>query len=174
LISLHFSQLPEHISDDELTEYLTTLALDKKSPSRSSFKHMVYGLRYYFRLIGDNKRAINLPSLKKEIRLPVILNRHELKELFAAPALLKHRIVLTLIYSAGLRGQEVINLKISDIDFERKTIHIHQSKYRKDRIVPLSDYMARGLKKYLALEHPHVYLLNGKEPDGRYSIRGLS
>jgi len=135
---------------------------------------MVYGLRYYFRLTGENKRAINLPSLKKETRLPVILNRSELRELFAAPALLKHRIVLTLIYSAGLRGQEVINLKISDIDFERKTIHIRQSKYKKDRIVPLSSYMSKGLKKYLSLEHPHIWLFNGKEPDGRYSVRGLS
>jgi site-specific recombinase XerD len=94
--------------------------------------------------------------------------------LFRAPKLLKHRIILTLIYSAGLRGQEVINLKISDIDFERKTIHIRQSKYKKDRIVPLSDYMANGLIKYLAVEKPHIYLFNGKEPDGRYSIRGLS
>jgi integrase/recombinase XerD len=68
----------------------------------------------------------------------------------------------------------VINLKISDIDFERKTIHIRQSKYKKDRIVPLSDYMARGLKKYLSAEHPHMYLFNGKEPDGRYSVKGLS
>jgi len=84
---------------------------------------MVYGLRYYFRLIGQNKRAIELPSLKNEIKLPVILNRSELRELFVAPALLKHRIVLTLIYSAGLRGQEVINLKIADIDFERQSIH---------------------------------------------------
>ena len=74
-ISLHFQLLPEHISDDELKEYLTFLALDKNSPSRSSFKHMVYGLRYYFRHIGDNQRAINLPSLKKEASLPVILNR---------------------------------------------------------------------------------------------------
>ena len=135
---------------------------------------MVYGLRYYFRLTGENKRAINLPSLKKDTRLPVILNRSELRKLFAAPALLKHRIVLTLIYSAGLRGQEVINLKISDIDFERKTIHIRQSKYKKDRIVPLSSYMSKGLKKYLSLEHPHIWLFNGKEPDGRYSVRGLS
>ena len=135
---------------------------------------MVYGLRYYFRLIGDNQRAINLPSLKKGAKLPVILNRSELKELFRAPALLKHRIVLTLIYSAGLRGQEAINLKISDIDFERKTIHIRQGKYKKDRIVPLSDFIARGLKKYLSAEHPHVYLFNGKEPDGRYSVKGLS
>jgi len=174
LISLHFGRLPEQISDDELTEYLTTLALDKNSPSRSSFKHMVYGLRYYFRHIGDNKRAIELPSLKREAALPVILNRSELRELFHAPQLLKHCIVLTLIHSAGLRGQELINLKQSDIDFERKTIHIRQSKYKKDRIVPLSAYMARGLKKYISVEHPHIWLFNGKEPDGRYSVKGLS
>lgn len=174
LISLHFQRLPEQVSDDEINEYLTGLALSSKSPSRSSFKHAVYGLRYYFRLIGQNKRAIALPSLKKDAKLPVILNRPELKELFKAPTLLKHRIVLTLIYSAGLRGQEVVNLKLSDIDFERKTIHIRQSKYKKDRIVPLSKYMAKGLKKYIAVEHPHIWLFNGKDPDGRYSVRGLS
>jgi integrase/recombinase XerD len=104
----------------------------------------------------------------------VILNRTELRQLFKAPATLKHRIVLSLIYSAGLRSQEVINLKISDIDFERKTIHIRQSKYKKDRIVPLSDYMQKGLKKYLAAYNPYTWLFNGKEPDGRYSAKGLS
>jgi site-specific recombinase XerD len=173
-ICLHFGKLPEEISDDELSEYLTSLALSPKSPSRSNFKHMVYGLRYYFRLIGHNKRAIDLPSLKKDTRLPIILNQQELRQLFKAPTLLKHRIVLSLIYSAGLRSQEVINLKISDIDFERKTIHIRQSKYKKDRIVPLSDYMQKGLKKYLSAENPHIWLFNGKEPDGRYSVKGLS
>ncbi|NJO88095.1 MAG: tyrosine-type recombinase/integrase [Chloroflexia bacterium] len=173
-ICLHFGKLPQEITDDELTEYLTSLALSPKSPSRSNFKHMVYGLRYYFRLMGDNKRAIALPSLKKDTRLPVILNQDELRQLFKAPALLKHRIVLSLIYSAGLRSQEVINLKLSDIDFERKTIHIRQSKYKKDRIVPLSDYMQKGLKKYLAAENPHIWLFNGKEADGRYSVKGLS
>ncbi len=79
LISLHFDRLPENISDDEINDYLTGLALDPKSPSRSSFKHMVYGLRYYFRHIGENKQAIALPSLKSENKLPVILNRIELK-----------------------------------------------------------------------------------------------
>lgn len=68
----------------------------------------------------------------------------------------------------------MINLKQSDIDFERQSIHIRQSKYKKDRIVPLSEYMARGLKKYLSVEHPHIWLFNGKEPDGRYSVKGLS
>lgn len=174
LVCLEFNQLPEDISEDEINEYLTALAQSSKSPSRSSFKHAVYGLRYYFRYIGLNKRAIALPSMKKEAKLPVIFNRSELRQLFRAPTLLKHRIVLALIYSAGLRSQEAINLKISDIDFERRTIHIRQSKYKKDRIVPLSDYIAKGLKKYIAAEHPHIWLFNGKEPGGRYSVRGLS
>jgi len=171
---VHFGKLPQHIDPEEINEYLVSLARDPKSPSRSSFKHMVYGLRYYYRLMGLNKNAIALPALKKDTKLPVILNRQELKELFAAPTLLKQRIVLALIYSAGLRGQEVINLKISDIDFQRMTIHIRQSKYKKDRIVPLAQSMAIGLKKYLTAENPHIWLFNGKEPDGRYSVRGLS
>lgn len=174
LLSLHFQALPEQISDEDIRDYLTGLALSSESPSRSSFKHMVYGLRFYFRHIGDNKRAICLPSIKKETSLPVILNREELKELFKAPIYLKHRIVLTLIYSAGLRAREVINLKLGDIDFERKTIHIRQSKYKKDRVVPLSSYMAKGLKKYIEVEHPAIWLFNGKELDGRYSVKGLS
>ena len=171
---LHFEKLPGHIEEEEINEYLAALARDPKSPSRSGFKHMVYGLRYYYRLLGMNKRAIALPSLKKDTKLPVILNRSELKELFAAPHLLKQRIVLTLIYSAGLRGQEVINLKISDVDFERMTIHIRQTKYKKDRIVPLSEVMAIGLKKYLKAENPYVWLFNGKQPESKYSMRGLS
>jgi len=174
LISLHFKRLPHEISEDEINEYLVGLARDPKSPSRSSFKHMVYGLRFYYRSMGKNKKAIALPSLKGDTKLPVILNRLELKELFSAPKLLKHRIVLTLIYSAGLRGQEVINLKISDIDFERLTIHIRQSKYKKDRIVPLSPTMAMGLKKYLSLEYPDIWLFNGKKLGSRYSEQGLS
>jgi integrase/recombinase XerD len=174
LCVVHFGRLPEQIDPDEINEYLVGLARDPKSPSRSSFMHMVYGLRYYFRLMGMNKNAIALPSLKKDTKLPVIFNKQELKELFAAPTLLKQRVVLTLIYSAGLRGQEVINLKISDIDFERKTIHIRQSKYKKDRIIPLAESMAIGLKKYLKAENPHIWLFNGKEADGRYSVKGLS
>src|SRR5574344_35709 len=174
LFVTHFQRLPEQIETEEVNEYLASLARDPRSPSRSSFKHMVYGLRYYYRLLGMNKQAIALPSLRKESKLPVILNQGELKELFSAPTLLKQRIVLALIYSAGLRGNEVINLKISDIDFERKTIHIRQSKYKKDRVVPLADSMAVGLRKYLSAENPPIWLFNGKEPDGRYSVKDLS
>ena len=173
-ISLHFKELPHHIEEEQINEYLVALALDPKSPSRSSFKHMVYGLRYYYRLLGLNDKAIALPSLKGDTKLPIILNRLELKELFSTPKLLKHRIVLSLIYSAGLRGQEVINLKLGDIDFERKTIHIKQSKYKKDRILPLSSGIAKGLKKYLQAENPKDWFFNGKQIGSKYSSRGLS
>src|SRR5690554_1493709 len=65
--------------------------------------------------------------------------------------------------------------KVTDCpDFERMVIHIRQSKYKKDRIVPLTPTMAIGLEKYLRAENPHVWLFNGKEPDGRYSVKGLS
>jgi len=174
LISLNFGKLPHLVSDDEINEYLVGLARDPKSPSRSSFKHMVYGLRYYYRLMGLTGKAIALPSLKGETKLPIILNRSELKELFSAPKLLKHRVVLSLIYSAGLRGAEVINLKISDIDFERKTIHIRQSKYKKERILPLSEGISKGLKKYLTAEQPHIWFFNGKKLGEQYSSKGLS
>jgi integrase/recombinase XerD len=91
-ISLHFGRLPEQVGDDEVNEYLIGLALSAKSPSRSSFKHAVFGLRYYFRLIRHNKRAISLPSLKKYAKLPVILNSSELKELIFAQQLLNREL----------------------------------------------------------------------------------
>jgi site-specific recombinase XerD len=173
-VSLHFNSLPEDISEEELNEYLVGLALSAKSPSRSAFKHSVYGLRYYYRYVGLASRAVKLPSLKKDAKLPDILNKAELRKLFLAPTLLKHRILLMLIYSAGLRSGELINLKISDIDFERKTIHIRRSKYNKDRIVPLSEYMSVGLRKYLVLEQPLTWLFNGKQLGSPYSSKGIS
>lgn len=124
--------------------------------------------------MGLPTRAVKLPSLKKDARLPDILNKAELKKLFVTPTLLKHRILLMLIYSAGLRSSELINLKIADIDFERSSIHIRRSKYNKDRIVPLSLYMAVGLQKYLALEQPLTWLFNGNLLGSTYSSKAIA
>ena len=173
-VSLHFNRLPEEISPEELNEFLASLAVSAISPSRSAFKHSVYGLRYYYRYVGLPDRAIKLPSLKKDAKLPSIFNKSELRLLFKAPTLLKHRVLLMLIYSAGLRSSEVINLKISDIDFERRSIHIRRSKYNKDRMVPLSEYMIVGLKKYLTLERPLTWLFNGKALGTPYSSKAIS
>ena len=87
-ISLSFGRLPECLSDAELNKYLSNLASDSDSPSR--FKHAVYGLRFYFRAIGETVRQFDLPAIKNIIRLPTVLSRDECKRLFHFTKNLKH------------------------------------------------------------------------------------
>jgi site-specific recombinase XerD len=172
-LSLHFGKLPQHISDKELNKYLASLARQSKSPSLSDFKFTVYGLRYCYRLLGMNEKVVQLPKIKRDKKLPVVLNHQECKAIFNAPELLKHRVLLSFIYSAGLRAREVSKMKLSDIDSGRMMIHIRQSKYNKDRYVPLSPLMLEGLRKYYYACRPVEYLFNGNEPGSPLSVRGM-
>lgn len=172
-LSLHFGKLPEHIGEKELNKYLANLARQSKTPSLSDFKFMVYGLRYCYRLLGMNEKAVTLPRIKHPNKLPVVLNYAECKALFHAPDLLKHRVLLALIYSAGLRAHEASNLRLADIDSGRMMIHIRQSKYNKDRYVPLSVAILQGLRKYYYACRPVEFLFNGNEPGSPLSVRGM-
>ncbi len=125
-LSLHFGKLPQHISEREINRYLASLARKSTSPSLSDFKFTVYGLQYCYRLLGMNDKAVKLPSIKREKTLPVVLNRSECRAQFKAPELLKHRVLLSLMYSAGLRSGEVSRLELKDIDSERMMIHIRR------------------------------------------------
>jgi len=172
-LSLHFGKLPQHISEKELNKYLAQLARQSKAPSLSDFKFAVYGLRYCYRLLGMNDKLVQLPSIKRDNKLPVVLNHQECKALFNAPELLKHRILLALIYSAGLRAREASRLHLADIDSGRMMIHIRQSKYNKDRYVPLSSLVLEGLRKYYYACQPVEYLFNGNAPGTPLSVRGM-
>jgi site-specific recombinase XerD len=171
-ISLHFKCIPTQLDEEQINGYLQHLLMGQK-PSKSYFKHTVYGLRFLFRIHDLEDRIIKLPSLKKENKLPVVLSPKECKQLFAAGRILKHRILLCLVYSAGLRSKEVRNLKLADIDFDRLMIHIRQTKYNKDRYVPLSHLILPGLRKYIAAYHPKEYLFNGKSIGSMLSAKGL-
>ena len=160
-VCLHFDRLPQDISEKDLNKYLADMAREKRSPCLSNFKFTVYGLRYFYRMLGMSHRIIELPSIKAPRKLPVVLNYKECKALFKAPALLKHRVLLALIYSAGLRVGEASRLRLSDIDSGRMMIHIRQSKYAKDRYVPLSPLVLIGLQKYCKAYQPVDYLFNG-------------
>ncbi|MFH1514019.1 MAG: tyrosine-type recombinase/integrase [bacterium] len=120
-----------------------------------------------------NDKAVHLPHLKRERKLPVVLNHQECIAVFKAPELLKHRVLLSLIYSAGLRAGEASRLMIKDIDSGRMMIHIRQSKYNKDRYVPLSPLILHGLRKYFYACHPADYLFNGNDPGSPLSVRGM-
>jgi len=171
-ISLHFKCIPTQLDEEQINGYLQYLLTGQK-PSRSYFKHTVYGLRFLFRIYDLEDRIIKLPSLKKENKLPVVLSPKECKRLFRAGRILKHRVLLSLVYSAGLRAKEVRHLKIADIDFDRLMIHIRQTKYNKDRYVPLSPLMVGGLHKYIEAYHPKVFLFNGKTIGSPLSQRGV-
>ena len=172
-LCLRFGALPEQLSDEQIEGYLAERSRNAITPSLSDFKHSVYGLRFYFRFIGQKQRTVALPSLRKERRLPAVLGRGECRRLFLAPERLKHRVALMLIYSGGLRASELCTLKPGDIDSERMTIHIRMGKGKKDRYVPLSSYMLQGLRKYYLQEKPQVYLFNGKQIGESYSVKGL-
>jgi site-specific recombinase XerD len=172
-LSLHFGKLPQHISEKELNRYLAEKARQSKTPSLSDFKFAVYGLRYCYRLLGMDEKRLQLPSIKRDNKLPVVLNYHECKALFNASELLKHRILLSLMYSAGLRAREVSRLQLADIDSGRMMIHIRQSKYNKDRYVPLSPLILEGLRKYYYACQPVEYLFNGNTPGSPLSVRGM-
>ena len=161
-ISLYFKKSPLDLEADEINSYLYTLHQDK-SLSDTYFKHAVYGLRFFYRVYDLEDRAIRLPNLKNNRKLPVVFSQEELRRLFKSPQRLKQRVLLSLIYSAGLRVSEVCKLKISDIDFSRKQIHIRFSKNNKSRYVVLSDYIAKGLVQYIEGAKPKEYLFNGRE-----------
>ena len=171
-ISLHFNCVATQLEEEQINGYLQQLLIGNK-PSNSYFKHTVYGLRFLFRIHDLEDRIIKLPSLKNDFKLPVILSFSECKLIFRSGRILKHRVLLSLIYSAGLRLQEVRNLMIRDVDFDRQMINIRQTKYNKDRYVPLSPLIGKGLKKYLEAYNPKVYLFNGKSVGSQLSAKGV-
>lgn len=172
-ISLYFKKSPLDLEADEINSYLFALK-QEKSLSDTYFKHTVYGLRFFYRVYDLEDRAIRLPNLKNNRKLPVVFSYQELRKLFKAPGRLKQRVLLCLIYSAGLRVSEVCKLKLTDIDYERKQVHIRQSKNDKSRYVVLSNLIAQGLKQYVQGAKPSIFLFNGRykgDPLGHSAVQ---
>lgn len=165
------------LDDEQILDYLHMLKSKRRTPSESFFKHTVYGLRYLYRIFERTDSRVILPSIEREKRLPVVLSQQEIKQLLKTPKLLKHRLLLAMLYGCGLRSFELCKLKISDIDLDRKQVHIRQGKGRKDRYLPLCELLVRGITSYLENDKPVEYLFNGQSSaDGSYSAlstRGL-
>lgn len=178
-MSLHFGCLPTELDEDQIKDYLYMLQQRSKTPSQTYFKHTVYGLRFMLKGEGLPYSHLHLPGIKREKKLPTVLSREEVWRMLRAATLLKHKMLIGLLYGCGLRCMEVRNIQLPDLDFERKLLHIRQSKGRKDRMVPLSDHLIRGLRNYVSAEHPQKWLFagtgnpEGKGFDGRYSQRGV-
>ncbi len=102
-----------------------------------------------------------------------IMNDEEVKLMLKTPKLLKHKIILSVLYDCGVRCFELRNIKLADLDFRRKKLHVRVGKGRKDRYLPLTDMLIRGLKKYISAENPQIWLFNG-QPDEHGKITPYS
>jgi integrase/recombinase XerD len=178
-LALHFGCLPTDLDAGQVQDYLYELQQRSKTPSQTYFKHTVYGLRFLLKTEGLPYEFLHLPAIARPKTLPVILSRQEVWAMLQSAQLLKHKLLIGLLYGCGLRCMEVRNIELPHLDFDRKLLHIVQGKGGKDRYVPLSEHLIRGIQQYIGIEHPNRYLFegagnpDGKGFDGRYSQRGV-
>lgn len=160
-ICLKLGKTPESFSQSDIDNYLNELLTRKPQPGISYFKHTIASLSAYLRFAGINETfSFKLPPIRKEKKLPVVFSENEIRRLLGACGDLKYKSAIALAYSAGMRISEVQNLHITDIDTDRMTIHIRQSKNMKDRYVPLSQSLLIVLRAYIKRYSPQIYLFN--------------
>ena len=153
---------PEQLEEESIDDYLYHCKNLHKTPSESFFKHTIYGLRASYKVMGLPSKRTRLPQIKAQSKLPEVLNKTEVKQLLSAPKYLKHRLMLAVLYGCGLRSYELCNLRLSDIDFERDTVLVKKQKGKRDRIVPLSKHLKRGLLQYIKTENPQEWVFNSQ------------
>jgi integrase/recombinase XerD len=161
-LAIHYKTSPELLDIESINEYLFHCQHLHKTPSESFFKHTIYGLRAAYRVLGMEQKRIQLPQIKRQNDLPIVLNKQEIRALLKAPKYLRHRLILAMLYGCGLRSYELCKLLQSDVDFERKTVFIRKQKGKTDRYLPLSAHLIRGLKSYLETAKPVKYLFNSQ------------
>jgi integrase/recombinase XerD len=166
-LALHCKKSPLELEPVEPEEYLYHLMQTGKTTNgQSEFKHLVYGLRKLYLLHGLDAKHIVLPSISHSKALPVVLSQEEVKRLLNVARHLWERVPYAMAYDTGMRISELVNVRISDVDLQRKQVHIRQSKFKKDRYVDISDHLVRGIRKHLLVNHPKDFLFNPPQRKG--------
>lgn len=154
---------PSEISEKQIKEWLL------KANSINGRKHRISAVKLFYKLTGKQPlkfKHIEYP--RSERKLPKIIEKQFLLDSIEKIDNKKHKAIIALAYSTGMRVSEVCNLKILDIDSKRMIITIRQSKGRKDRIVALSTKILEILRSYFSEYKPKEYLFNGQF-DVKYS-----
>ena len=131
--------------------------------SVSQQNQVINAIRFLYKFGLEKKYdKVSFKRPKSEKKLPKVIDGEFIKKQLSKIENIKHKSILTLTYSVGLRISEVVNLKIEDIDSKRMIIHIKNAKGRKDRIVPLSQTVLELLRNYFTVYKPKTYLFNGQ------------
>jgi len=138
---------PEEAANDDIKNYLFHLA-DKRGLSASTLNIAINALKFYYGGVLKRNFAFEIKRPKKDKKLPVVLNQEEVAKILSSVINIKHKAILTLTHSAGLRVSEVVKLKVEDIDSQSKLIHVRGAKGRKNRYTILSDVALITLTEY--------------------------
>lgn len=153
----------DEITADHVSRYNYNVIV-KNGLSVSFQKGIVGAVKLFYSYTKDSKMSLErLQHPKVEKRLPEVLSKGEIERVLDAAANLKHKALLSITYACGLRRSEVLNLKIKDLDSNRKLIRIEQAKGNKDRYVPFSDKLKCLLQEYYKMYHPKEYLFEGQK-----------
>ncbi len=160
------------ISNDQIQNYLQFCREEKKY-SNSAIRQSIAAIRYFYVHIlkEESPAALNI-KIRKTNKLPLVLSKEEIVKLLKVTTNIKHKSILMMIYSAGLRLGELLNVKLSDIDSDRMKIHIRQGKGKKDRYVFLSQKLLNLLKIYFKEYKPRDYLFEGQKRN-KYSSKSV-
>lgn len=164
----------EQIQESDVVRYNNEYIL-KNGLSSSYQNQIVNAIKLFFRTQENcslNPDLVHRP--KREKTLPNVLSKEEVKMILCAPVNIKHRAMLSLIYSCGLRRGELLNLQPTDIDAKRGIVIIRQGKGKKDRIAPLSEKILALLREYYVAYRPKTWLFEGQKPDTPYDERSLA
>jgi len=159
---------PLHINETEIKEYLGKFKVTNTQRSQhGSIK------KFYEICIGQKEKFKYIPYARKEQKLPIVLSQEEIQKMFSVCNNKKHKVILALLYSCGLRVSELINLKWEHIDRSRMIINIIQAKGKKDRQVMLAPQLIPLLEDYYREYKSKVYVLNGWKNELQYSERSV-
>lgn len=148
-----------HISAKKAKWVLSTI--DYTSVSQQN--QYINAVKLLFKeVVGLKLKDIEFKRPRKEKKLPRVIDKDYLLKQLSLIENIKHKAIISLGYSVGLRVSEVLNIRLSDIDSDRMIINIRQSKGRKDRVVPLSENILKLLRWYYKKHKPKEYLFNGQ------------
>lgn len=155
-----YRRSPDQISDAEVQAYVVHL-LRERQLSSSTGNVVVSGLRFFYHTTLKRARTtfdIPLSRPRGRGKLPVLLSREEVRRLIDHASNSKYRAMLLTTYAAGLRLNEVLHLRVSDIDSARMTIRVQQGKGGQDRYTVLSPHLLAALRQYWTLRRPPMWL----------------
>jgi site-specific recombinase XerD len=154
---------PEQLTQDQLVAYVCHIKEDRNLSS-SSMRIAISSIKYFYRnVIGRPSLVENIPYPKKEKHIRTILTGAEMLRLFKNTENIKHRLLLKLVYSAGLRRSEVVKVRPEDFDWRNKQLFVRQGKGRKDRYTVLAASLKYDFNKYMKQHSPQAFLFYGKD-----------